>query len=170
MNARLDAVNKARQAYFVAKSTLEHRLREQLREELSNLQTQVDVAVRYAYDSGESKANILRSMGTKDYGTLNASLGRTSGVSEVRGVDPLDSVYSWSLDQLVVTYVNHGPKEYSGTAVFDVARLEDGTVMLWAETPLWDEDFKQRNDVVAVLDGKRDGFYYEEAVRWIGGN
>src|SRR6056297_2402903 len=113
MNARLDAVNKARQAYFVAKSTLEHRLREQLREELANLQTQVDVAVRYAYDSGESKANILRSMGTKDYGTLNASLERTSGVSEVRGVDPLDAVYSWSLDQLVVNYVNHGPQEYS---------------------------------------------------------
>lgn len=167
MNARLDAVNKARQAYFVAKSTLEHTLRERLREELANLQTQVDIAVRYAYDSGESKANILRSMGTKDYGTLNASLARTSGVSEVRGVDPLDAVYSWSLDQLVVNYVNHGPQEYSGTAVFDVARLEDGTIMLWAETSLWDEDFKHRNDVVAVLDGKRDGFYYEEAVDWI---
>jgi predicted PP-loop superfamily ATPase len=62
-SARLSAVNKAKQAYVMAKTTLEQRLREQMREELSNLQTQIDIAVRYAYDSGESKADILRAMG-----------------------------------------------------------------------------------------------------------
>jgi hypothetical protein len=80
-NARLDAVSKAKQAYVLAKSTLEQRLREQMKTELANIQTQMDIAVRYAFDAGESKADILRALGTKDYGTLNASLERTQGVT-----------------------------------------------------------------------------------------
>jgi hypothetical protein len=167
MSARLDAVTKAKQAYVMAKTSLEARLREQMRSELSNLQTQVDIAVRYAFDDGESKADILRAMGTKDYHTLNSSLERTSAVKEVVGVDPLDSVYQLiAEDVLEVTYSNHGPSEYTGTAVFDVKRLDDGGVLFLARDPLWTNDYKTRNDVVAVLDGMRDGYYYEEASAW----
>ena len=129
MNARLDAVTKAKQAYVMAKTSLEARLREQMRSELSNLQTQVDIAVRYAYDDGQSKADILRALGTKDYHTINASLERTSAVREVVGVNPLDSVYQLiAPDVLEVTYSSHGPSEYTGTAVFDVKHLDDGGV------------------------------------------
>ena len=92
LSTRLDAVAKARQAYVVARTTLEQRLREQMRLELTNLQTQVDIAVRYAFDAGESKAAIMRAMGTKDYNTMNASLERTQGVAEVVGTDPLAEV------------------------------------------------------------------------------
>ena len=164
MSTRLDAVRKAKQAYTISKATLEQRLREEMARELSNLQTQMDIAVRYAYDSGESKANILRALGTKDYATVGNSLARTSGVTELIG----DSPYSWSdKDTVTVSYDNHGPNEYSGEASFVVKKLDDGRYLFLALDPLWSDDYKTRNDVVAALDGKTDGFYYEELVEWI---
>ena len=168
LSKNLDAVQKARQAFVVARTTLEARLREQMREELTNLQTQVDIAVRYAYDSGESKASIMRAMGTKDYNTMNASLERTQGVAQIVGADPLAEVYTLVDGLLYVNYVNHGVDKFNGRATFEVKQLEDGkTLLLAVEGKLWSEDLSTRNDAIAVLDGKLDGYYYEEAVDWL---
>jgi hypothetical protein len=169
MNARLDAVSKAKQAYVIAKTTLEQRLREQIREELANLQTQIDLAVRFAYESGENKANILRSMGTKDYHTLNASLERTQAVQEVVGEDPLDRVYTYDsiTGEFTANYRNHGPDGLTGQATFDYRILQDRTKWFMSRDPLWSEDYTVRNDAVAALDNKQDGYYYQEAVSWI---
>lgn len=171
LSARLDAVQKAKTAYVVARTTLEARLREQIRQELSNLQTQIDIAVRYAVDAGESKANILRALGTKDYGTINASIERTQGVAEVVGADPFFDVYfvmhTPAGDRLDVNYVNHGPDKFNGRASFEMKELEDGTLLLLALDKLWNEDYTVRNDAVAVLDGKTDGYYYDEVITWL---
>ena len=169
--AKLDAVTKAKGAYALAKSTLEARLREQLREELRRLSSQMDIAIRYAYDDGHRKSDILRALGTKDFYTLKHSLERTQGVVEEQGVDPLDSVYS--LDQLtsslLVRYHNHGPMQITGEAVFDVKKLDDGTTWFMSGTPMWSDDYTVRNEAVAALDGKQDGYYYEEAKGWVSG-
>lgn len=171
LSQRLDAVARARQAFVLARTTLEQRLRDQMAEELTNLQTQVDIAVRYAFDSGESKAAIMRAMGTKDYNTMQSSLERTQGVSEVVGADPLGDVYfvmhTPDGDRLDVNYVNHGDDRLNGSASFDIRRLDDGRIMFTALSPLWDETFTVRNDAVAVLDGKFDGKYYDEVVAWL---
>ncbi len=171
LSTRLDAVAKARQAYVVARTTLEQRLREQMRLELTNLQTQVDIAVRYAFDAGESKAAIMRAMGTKDYNTMNASLERTTGVAEIVGADPLAEVYSLQVvgndTYIQVEYVNHGADKLNGKAIFEVKHLDGGGVLLLADSPLWNEDYTVRNDAVAVLDGKTDGYYYEEVMQWV---
>jgi|TARA_R110000803_G_C11941273_1_gene316607 hypothetical protein len=172
VDSKLDGVTRARSAFVLARTTLEQQLREQLKRELSNLQTQVDIAVRYAYDEGASKASILRAMGTKYYGTLQDSLARTEGVAEAVGVDPLDSVYSFdAVSQLLtVDYAGHGPNGITGGAVFKHKKMEDGTHWLFSETPLYTEDYSVRNKVVGVLDQKQDGYYYEEAMRWINEN
>lgn len=171
LSTRLDAVAKARQAYVVARTTLEQRLREQMRVELTNLQTQVDIAVRYAFDAGESKAAIMRAMGTKDYNTMNASLERTTGVAEIVGADPLAEVYSLQVvgndTYIQVQYVDHGSDKLNGKAIFEVKHLDGGGVLLLADSPLWNEDYTVRNDAVAVLDGKTDGYYYEEVMQWV---
>lgn len=167
VSARLDAVSKAKRAYVMAKTTLEARLREQMRSELANLQTQIDIAIRYAVDSGESKADVLRALGTKDYNTLKSSLERTHGVAEIVGADPLANVYSLDRDVLEVRYVNHGTQKYNGEAFFSVKRLDDGKILLLSSTPLWSDDYTVRNDAVMALDGKSDGEYYEEVVAWI---
>lgn len=171
-NARLDAVTKAKQAYVLAKSGLEARLREQMWNELANLQTQIDIAVRYAVDSGESKAAVMRALGTKDYNTVKMSLSRTQGVAEVVGVNPLDNVYIHSIDEngreiLEVKYDKHGSKEYSGYAIFDIKRLDTGGILFLSRVPLWSDDFMVRNDVVVALDGKTDGEYYDEVIAWL---
>ena len=169
-NMRLSAVAKARQNYLISKTTLEQRLKEQMREELSNLQTQIDIAVRYAYDSGESKADILRAMGTKFYGAVNDSLERTSGVAEVVGDDPYNEIFTMmDSETVVVSYDRHGPSNYSGEASFTVKKLDDGSYLFLSLDPLWSDDYRTRNDVVAVLDGVKDGFYYEELCEWISG-
>ena len=170
MNAHLDAVSKAKSAYVLAKTTLEARLREQLKEELANTQTQVDLAVRYAYNAGQSKADILRALGTKDYHTLNASLERTMLIEEVVGDDPLDAIFDFTADVLTVTYTSEGPNNYSGTAQFNVRNLPAGNYLLSAITPLWNEDYTVRNDVVVALDGVTDGYYYEQVKQWLSKN
>lgn len=169
--AKLDAVTKAKGAYVLAKSTLEARLRDELREELRKLNSQLDIAIRYAYDDGHSKAEILRALGTKDFYTLKNSLERTQGVVEEVGVSPLDSVYSIDAvtRQLWVRYDAHGPMEITDDAVFDVKVMDDGSTWFMAATPLWSEDYTVRNDIVAALDGKQDGYYYEEALAWVNG-
>lgn len=167
LSKNLDAVAKARQAYVVARTTLEARLREQMREELSNLQTQVDIAVRYAFNAGESKAAIMRAMGTKDYNTMNASLERTQGVAEVVGDDPLADVYQIVDGVLYVNWVNHGDERFNGKATFDIVTTDMGKTLLFARERLWNEDYTVRNDAVALLDGQTDGKYYEEVIAWI---
>lgn len=167
LSQRLDAVSKARQAYVLARTTLEQRLREQMREELANLQTQVDIAVRYAFDSGGSKSAIMRAMGTKDYGTMNASLGRTQGVAAIEGDNPLASVYRVVDDALYVNWVNHGDENYNGFAIFDMKTLDDGRLMLLGRDSLWNEDYTVRNDAIAMLDGRTDGKYYQEVLDWL---
>jgi hypothetical protein len=167
-NARLSAVSKAKQAYVMNKATLEQRLREQMKEELANIQTQIDIAVRFAFDSGESKADIMRAMGTSNYHTVNDSLERTNGVAEVVGDDPYNEIFTMmGEDTVVVSYDNHGPKSYSGEASFSVKKLDDGNYLFLSFDPLWSDDYKTRNDVVAVLDGVKDGYYYEELCEWI---
>lgn len=167
---KLDAVAKARQAFVLARTTLELRLREQMKTELTNLQTQVDIAVRYAIDAGESKASILRAMGTKNFGTLQESLERTQGVSEIVGDDPFDNVYYLIGNALTVNYKNYGPSKFNGHATFEVKTWDDGTVFLISQSPLWNEDYSVRNDAVAALDGKTDGWYYDEVIEWIANN
>ena len=166
---RLDAVSSAKERYVVAKSKLEYQLRERLRAELANLQAQIDVSVRYAVDSGCSKASVLRALGTKDYHTLYSSLERTEGVEEIKGSGGLDNVYQFDLQtgQLDVTYNNHGPELITGEATFDFRILDDGTKWFMSRTPLWNDSFTIRNDVVAVLDNRQEGHYYGEALAWV---
>jgi hypothetical protein len=131
--------------------------------------------VRFAYEAGESKANILRSLGTKDYNTVKYSLERTSAVTIVEGEDPLDKVYHYfvaedSGDKLVtVIYDSHGPSNITGTATFEVKKMDDGSTWFMSRHPLWNDDYTVRNEVVAALDGKQDGYYYDEAVRYVNG-
>jgi hypothetical protein len=166
---RLDAISSAKERYVIAKSRLEYQLREKLKEELSNLQSQLDINVRYAVDSGCSKASVLRALGTRDYHTLNASLSRTEGVEEDTGTAGFDDVYSFDLEtgEFSVTYDSHGPDSVSGAAVFDFRILNDGTKWFMARTSLWNEDFTVRNDVVASLDNRQSGYYYDEALAWV---
>jgi hypothetical protein len=72
-------------------------------------------------------------------------------------------------DVVFVTYHNHGPSGYSGRASFTVKKLDDRSYLFLSLDKLWSDDYTVRNDVVAVLDGVKDGFYYEELSTWVSG-
>ena len=167
MSVRLDAVARAKSAYVTARLGLEHELREKMRSDLANLNTQIDIAVRLATEAGESKAAILRALGTKDYGTINASLERTQGVTDIVGVNELDSTYSLAGDVLTVQYMSHGPKAITGTATFNVSWFDSERVFLQGNESLWNHSYTIRNDVIANLDGVNGGEYYEEVKTWL---
>tara|TARA_R110000823_G_scaffold136000_1_gene265277 strand:+ start:51 stop:572 length:522 start_codon:yes stop_codon:yes gene_type:complete len=167
MSVRLDAVAKAKSAYVTARLGLEHELREKMRHDLANLNTQIDIAVRFATEAGESKAAILRALGTKDYGTINASLQRTQGVTDIVGVNELDEVYSLASDVLTVRYVGHGEKNITGTATFNTSWFDSESLFLQGNESLWNHTFTVRNDVIANLDGVNSGEYYEEVKTWL---
>lgn len=168
-SAYLDAVTRARSELAVAKATLEARLREELEKNLSNLQARLDIAVRYAYDNGHSKAQILQAMGSKYYGIVNESLERTSNLEDSQGATPLGSVYQYDKETnvLVVNYVNHGPENITGNATFDYKVLDDGTQWFMARESLWNDDYTERNEAVSALNSRQDGYYYEEALQWV---
>ena len=167
MSVRLDAVARAKSAYVTARLGLEHELREKMRSDLANLNTQIDIAVRLATEAGESKAAILRALGTKDYGTINASLERTQGVTDIVGVNELDNTYSLAGDVLTVQYMQHGPKAITGTATFNVSWFDSERVFLQGNESLWNHSYTVRNDVIANLDGVTGGEYYEEVKTWL---
>jgi hypothetical protein len=170
-SAHLDAVAKARTELVLAKATLEARLREELEDQLLNMQSRLDLTVRYAYDAGHSKAQILQAMGAKYYGIVNESLERTEGVDEVVGVDPLASVYDYDIStgMLRVTYDKHGPDLISGEAEFMYAVLHDGAEVFFSNTPIYNEDYSKKNEVVTAIADRQNGFYYEEALAWVTG-
>ena len=171
-SARLDAVTRAKTAYVMKRTTIDQDQREEKRVLLAALQSQIDLAVRFADEAGESKAAIMRALGTKDYNTVKASLVRTENVTEIVGADPLGHVYSYRSEhgkrQVTVNYVNHGPSNYNGSSGFDIKVLDDGSYMFMAFEGLWDEGYPVRNDAVAALDGVRTGFYYDELINWLG--
>ena len=171
ISQRLDAVSKAKQAYVLARTTLEQTLRERMRDELANLQTQVDIAVRYAIDSGHSKASVMRALGTKDYNTVKATLERTGNVAEAVGVDPFLGIYRTAKfgDKkfLYVDWKNYGDENHNGEASFEVRVLNNGKLLFIGGESLWNEDYTVRNDAIALLDGKYDGYYYEEVCDWL---
>jgi hypothetical protein len=88
-------------------------------------------------------------------------------VAQIVGADPLAEVYELVDGVLFVNYVNHGVDKFNGQASFEIKRLDDGKILLLARDSLWNEDYTVRNDAVAVLDGKTDGFYYEEVIEWL---
>jgi hypothetical protein len=108
-------------------------------------------------------------MGTRDWKTLQACLDRTDAVTQIVGQDPLDKAYTIIDDTLVATYSNHGPLDITGMGTFAIKKMGDGTTWFMAVDPLWNADYSVRNDVVAALDGKQDGYYYEEAMGWLDG-
>ena len=171
-SAHLDAVTKARSELVLARATLEARLRDELEEQLQNMQSRLDLTVRYAYDAGHSKAQILQAMGAKYYGIVNESLERTEGVDEIVGRDPLDSVYSYDVQHgtLTARYVDHGPDSLTGEARFSYRVLDDGNEVFMSLDPLFNEDYSVRNDVVQAIDNRTEGYYYEEALAWVTGS
>ena len=92
-------VQTARQARDEAKITARQRAQAMIDAEISAHQHEVDRAVRVAVEAGVPKRQVgILGLGTSDYKTLQASLGRTEGLAAAtiahEESDPLATLYS----------------------------------------------------------------------------
>ena len=78
MSETLDEVTRAKLDYKERRANLEAQAREKLEEDLSWVRNNLDRAVRNAVDAGESKAAVMRALGTKNFETIKFLLERTT--------------------------------------------------------------------------------------------
>lgn len=125
------------------------------------LEVQLDRAVRDAKDADCKIAWIQEAYPTQDYGTIRRILDRTPSVVAARAEAEVAERYRWHEDETVtVTYHNFGPENVSGVADFEYVTLDEGMPMLSSV------ETDEGNDVIRVLDGRLDGFYYDDMLDW----
>lgn len=127
----------------------------------------LDLAVRDAFDDGNKKEWIKQAYGTRDFNTIQKILDRTPSTRAVQAEAEIQSAYS--LDEfgyLVVNYVDHGPENANGTGRFEVIDLGEGEQPLMSYVDI----DKDGGDAVRFLDGRDEGFYFEEAMAWLEAN
>lgn len=142
--------------------TLEAKLRDKLKEELSKDSTALDIAAAEAFRSGAKKAAIGRAMGTKDFNTYNDAIDRGLRLIGTTASTASGVSLRFDIDNLLV--VNY----YGQEAEFEIYYLEgQENPFLNATTPLWDEAYANKNLLVEALDGVSSGALYDEVVAWI---
>jgi hypothetical protein len=77
MSKELDKVTTAKMEYKKRREDLEALAREKLDEDLFWVRSNLNQAVRNAVNAGESKAAVMRALGTKNFDTIKFLLERT---------------------------------------------------------------------------------------------
>ena len=128
---------------------------------------ELDLAVREAFDDGNLKEWIKKAYDTRDFNTIQKILDRTPSTRAVIEQAEIASAYSFDANgNLMVNYIDHGPENANGTGLFEIIDLGEG------ETPLlsYVGGPDGGEEVIRYLDGREDGFYFEEALAWINAN
>lgn len=145
--------------------TLEAQVRAQLKAELQEVQTAVDIAAATAYRAGASKAAVGRALGSQDYNTYNDSIER--GLSVVGNG-------STNSGLIMETYW-HGNEQWvdvirgSEAATFKVGFTDDESESPWliAITDLWSDEYTVKNQLVAELDMETGGDLFNEVMKYV---
>lgn len=127
---------------------------------------ELDLAVREAYDDGNLKEWIKKAYDTRDFNTIQKILDRTPSTRAVIEEAEVQAAYSLENGALVVNYVDHGPENANGTAIFEVIDLgeDESPLLSYVGGP------GDGGDALRFLDGRDEGYYYEEAIEWLRNN
>jgi hypothetical protein len=163
MSELLEQVAAAAKAKRDLERTLEARLREEMKRQLAEADTALAVAAGQAFRAGTAKAAIGRALGSKDYNTYNDYI--TRGFDLTAGVESDTSATgaSFSIDDEYVVTVSYDGQVADFTTMSD----DEGLLYARAITPLWNEDYSVRNEVVNKLDLAYDGELYEEFIAFV---
>lgn len=161
----LDKVSNAARAKRELQATLEAELRAEMGRRLEAADFAIIKAVGEALAEGNSKANIGRALGTKDYGTYNAF------IVAAKQLNPTTDVTDTGLKIELIDYENNTILvEYEGhSAEFRASVMDSGTLFT-THTPLWDAEYTVRNQVVDQLDVRDDTWMYDEVLAWWNAN
>jgi len=154
----LSDVTAARRVYLDASKEVEARVREGIMRELQQLSTAYDLAVRRAFNANVRKADILRASLTTNFNTMQEALNRTEGL-QIDTPEPTNGKFRLTAEGLLIVTVD------GVTVAFDPVERDDhaGDYMYFTDTPLWNNDMTERNEVVAALDGQINTDLWREA-------
>lgn len=158
---KLGDVTAAQETYRAAKERLERELRDQLKEQLTLIRDEVDLAIRRAVVAGVQKARIVKATGFVGWTAINEALARTEGMELLTEADSSDRFRLDEDDYLVVD-------EYGKTVVFEyLYRTETNDYMFFTNESVWNEEMTERNRLVEELDSTESGKLWEDANEWM---
>lgn len=163
--ASLEKVTKARAAYIVKTEGLRAHFEELYQKARRDAHLELGQAVRDAFDDGNKIEWIKRAYDTKDFNTIKRLLDLVPSTRAVEEEAEQKNRYQISDEgDLVVQYESYGPDNITGYGWFEVVELGEGEILLNENAgsgPSTDDD------VMRVLDGRDEGFYFEDAVRFL---
>ena len=156
----LQELSERRVAYRAYREQVEEELRQLRIEKLAAEQANIEHLVAKAAAAGGTTGQIKRAYGTKDHRTVADILARRA--SEIKALR--NAEVEKQNDTSWFTFTDDGISVRIGDseALFTYVYVDD-QMMLTTETPMWNDDFTQRNEAVALLDGKTEDDSIEAA-------
>ena len=156
----LQELAERRMAFRAYREQVEEELRQLRGEKLAAEQANIEHLVAKAAAEGGTTGQIKRAYGTKDHRTVADILARRA--SEIKALR--NAEIEKQNDTSWFNFTDDGVLARIGgsEALFTYVYVDD-EMMLTTETPLWNDDFTQRNEAVALLDGKTEDDSIEAA-------
>jgi hypothetical protein len=156
MSELLDKLASAAKKKRDLERTLEAQLREEMRQKLSEAELAVEVAAAQAFQAGNSKAQIGRAIGSKDYNTYNGYIER--------GLNLVGDAVEQTASGAKIEYQKGASFVVVNGVQFTILFFHGEKPMFTTDVPVWNEDYSVMNQTVADLDGVTSGNLYEEVL------
>lgn len=161
----LAKVTKARAQYVSKTEGLRAHFEELYQKARRDAHLELGQAVRDAFDDGNKIEWIKRAYDTKDFNTIKRLLDLVPSTREAEENVQIQNRYSVTEEgDLIVNYEAYGPDNITGSGRFEVVELGEGEILLNENSF---PDGEHDDDVMRVLDGRDEGFYFEDAVRFL---
>lgn len=153
----LAELESRRSGYKDFRAAVEADLAQQKANRLAAEEHAINSLIFKAAAQGASTGQIKRAYGTKDHRTISDRLkAHASEIdalrrAELAGVETMPEWLRIDGDQVVVDLPS------CDSVLFDVVPLSEGEkVMFMTNTPLWNDDYTEKNEAVELLDGKTE--------------
>lgn len=149
MQDTLDELERRRLGFKDRRDKIDEELAARRAALLAEETSQINDLIAKARAQGASLGAIKRAYGTKDHRTITTIVAEHSAEIEYWRDAILSGKHgSWfSIEDNKVTIKD---------VVFEILKLDDGSIMLSTDTPRWNDDFTVENEIVRDFDGKSE--------------
>lgn len=149
----LEQLAERRLSFRAYRDAVDEELRRLRATKLAAEQANIEAIVVKAAAEGATTGQLKRAYGTKDHRTITDILQRRG--AEIEALTKAKAEKAAGTDWFTITDDGIVVIIEGSTALFTYTYV-DNEVMLTTSTPLWNEDFTERNEAVALLDGQSE--------------
>lgn len=152
----LEELSSRRERFTAFRTQVDEDLRRLRVERLATETSAIRQLVLSAYANGATVGEIKRAYKTKDHRTITDIInGGTAEIEQLR--KELAAVEAGIPGMLWIEGANAFSYEHEGhTAIFEWYSTEEGEIVFTTDTPLWDDNYENKNLAVEVLSGKTE--------------